>query len=292
MTDQANIGLFSTLTSTGSRQLLTTIAGATQDGTVPGAAVSFVFCNRAPGESEVTDESVAIIEGDYGIPVIRKSAVDFRREQRLAAREAAKKGDDEPLWAWREEFYESFRDELPRTDLDLLLGDMWIWSRSLCRDRRGVNLHPSLPSGPLGKMWFDVTWDLVASEQGVSGVMLHRVTPEVDMGPVVSFTAYSLHDDELDPLWATLPECVDERVALISSQRALKRDATHPLFHALRSKGLAREMPLMIETVRAAADGRLALAHGEVVDDDGNVIKGGLDLTAEVEAAVAAKERS
>jgi phosphoribosylglycinamide formyltransferase-1 len=286
MSATASIGLFSTLTSSGSRQLITTIARACRKGAIPGVEVAFLLCNREAGESETTDASVSAIEQEFDFPVVRVSALHHRKEDRLAAREAAKAGDEEPLWAWRESFYESFRDKLPATDLDLLLGDMWIWSRSQCNDRRGVNLHPSLPSGPLGKMWFDVIWDLIASEADVSGVMLHRVTPEVDMGPVATYCRYSLHDSELDPLWATLPDCVDERVALINSQRMLKREATHPLFHALRAKGLAREMPLMLETVRAVAEGRLVLSHGTVMDAAGSEIVGGLDLTAEVERAL------
>jgi phosphoribosylglycinamide formyltransferase-1 len=286
MSSAAKIGLFSTLTSSGSRQLVTTMTRACRDGSVPGAEIAFLFCNRADGESEVTDESVSWIGAEFGLPIIRASAIGFERDERLAAREAAEAGDDEPLWAWRAAYYASFRDRLLATDLDLLLGDMWIWSRSQCADRRGVNLHTALPSGPLGKMWYDVVWDLAASETDVSGVMLHRVTPEVDMGPVATYCRYSLHDPELEPLWAGLPECVDERVALIASQRALKRDATHPLFHALRAKGLAREMPLMTETVRAVGDGRLVLAHGTVLDGNGTELAGGLDLTKEVEAAV------
>jgi len=286
MTGAARIGLFSTLTSTGSRALMSTIARACREGRVPGAEVAFVFCNREPGESATTDASVDQIREEFGVPIVRASAVRFRPDERKAARERQAQGEPGPLWDWREAFYESYRDRLPATDLDLLLGDMWIWSASQCADRRGVNLHPALPTGPLGKMWFDVVWDLVSSEADVSGVMLHRVTPEVDRGPVVSYCRYGLHGPELDPLWASMPSCVEERVALIGTQRALKRDATHPLFHALRTAGLAREMPLMLETVRAVAENRLRFEHGRVVDGQGRVLPEGLDLTRAVEQAV------
>lgn len=285
------IGLYSTLTSTGSRRLVTTIADACLDGTVNGVEVAFLFCNRAAGESDTTDASVAMIERTYDFPVVRASAVACRAPERKAARAAANDGDERALWAWRDDFYETYRSQLPSTHLDLLLGDMWIWGRKQCEERRGVNLHPSLPTGPLGKMWFDVVWDLVASEAELSGVMLHRVTPEVDRGPVVTFCRYSLRGHELDALWSRLPECVDERVALVAAQRTLKREATHPLFHALRARGLAREVPLMIETVRAVADGRLRLERGGVFDADGEPLGYGLDLTTEVERAVAGAEQ-
>ncbi len=285
---EASIGLFSTMTSTGSRQLVSTIAAACRDKRLPGVRIAFLFVNREPGESSVTDESVAGIEAEFGLPVLRASAVRFRPEERRAARRAAAAGDEEPLWAWRDAYYASFRRRLPPTDLDLLLGDMWIWGRQQCSERRGLNLHPALPSGPSGKMWFEVIWDLIATDMRESGVMLHRVTPDVDRGPVATFCRYSLRGAELDPLWASLPQCLEERLALINSQRLLKRQATHPLFLALRRIGLAREMPLMLETVRAVAEGRLRLAPRGIENDAGQVLEGGLDLTAEVEQRLAA----
>jgi phosphoribosylglycinamide formyltransferase-1 len=281
----ASVGLFSTLTSTGSRALLSTITAACAQGRLPGVRAAFVFCNREAGESALTDETVGLLE-EGGTRVIRASAARFQREARLEARRREAGGDSEPMWAWRDAFFASYRRLLPDTDLDLLLGDMWIWGRRQCAERRGVNLHPALPSGPLGKMWFDVVWDLVASDAQVSGVMLHRVTPDVDRGPVATWCAYSLRTGDLAPLWASLPDCAQERSALIATQRTLKREATHPLFLALRARGLARELPLMLETVRSVADGRLRLEGDGVVDAAGRELPDGLDLTDDVERSV------
>jgi phosphoribosylglycinamide formyltransferase 1 len=282
----ARIGLFSTLTGTGSRQLVTTIARACRDGAAGGAAVAFLLVNREAGESPDTDASHDAIAAEFGFPVVRASAVRFASAERKAARVAAEAGDEEPLWAWRDAFYDSYADRLPATDLDLLLGDMWIWGRRECTERRGVNLHPALPSGPLGKMWFEVIWDLVATGAEISGVMLHRVTPQVDRGPVATWCRYRLRGGDTDPLWTSLPECLTERTALIATQRLLRRGATHPLFHALRARGLARELPLMLETVRAVADGRLRLGAVGVQDASGRPLPDGLDLTDDVERAV------
>jgi folate-dependent phosphoribosylglycinamide formyltransferase PurN len=274
------------MTGSGSLELVSTIAGACRDGDVPSARVEFLFVNRDEGESEVTDGSVAQVADEFGLRVIRTSAVGFRKEDRLAARAAAQAGDESALWQWREDFYRSYRDRLPETDLDLLLGDMWIWSRSKCRERKGLNLHPALPSGPLGKMWFEVIWDLIATEAKESGVMLHRVTPDVDRGPVATLCRYDLHVPELEVLWDDL-RAAPEPQQVIARERERKRESTNPLFKALRAVGLAREMPLMLETVRAVAQGRLAFEGGQVVGDDGRAIDGGLDLSPEVERAVA-----
>ncbi len=283
------LGLFSTLTGAGSRVLVERIAGASAAGRLGEARVAFLFVNREAGESEVTDESVASIRGDYDFPVVRASAVRFRADERKAARRAAAAGEgDEALWAWRDAFYESYRDRLADTAVDVLLGDMWIWGRRACAERRGLNLHPALPGGPIGKMWFDVIWDLVAAGATESGVMLHRVTPEVDLGPVVAFCRYPLRGPGLDDLWAALPVDPAARRHLVAVERARKRGCDHPLFVALRAQGLAREVPIMLEAVRAVAEGRLGFAGGGVVDAAGDSISGGLDLTGPVEARLAA----
>ena len=54
----------------------------------------------------------------------------------------------------------------------------------------------------------------------------------------------------------------------------------------MRLRGSARELPLIVETLRAFADGRLTLAEGQVMTGDTKVV-GGYDLTPEIEAALA-----
>ena len=284
MEDRA-IGLFSSLTGAGSRELLRAVLGAMAGGALGGARAAFLALNRGPGESAETDASLAELAADFpDLPVLRASAARFQPQRRQAARAA---GDAAALDAWRDAFYAQEGSKLPPTDLDLLLGDMWIWGPAQCAARRGVNLHPSLPSGPLGKMWFDVVWDLVAQDAVASGVMLHRVTPAVDEGPVVAWCRYPLRSPELQPLWELLPADPAERADLIARERALKRASSHPLFRALRAAGYARELPLILETVRAVGEGRLRLTTAGVEDATGRGLAGGLDLTEAVERRVA-----
>jgi folate-dependent phosphoribosylglycinamide formyltransferase PurN len=284
----ARLGLFSTLTGPGSRDLVTRLARACADGGVPNAEIAFLLVNREAGESADTDEAVRAVEGAFGYPVVRASAVRFEPEARKVARAAGADGE-RALWAWRDRFYASYADRLPPTELDLLVGDMWIWGPRQCAERRGVNLHPALPGAASGKMWFDVIWDLVAAGAEESGVMLHRVTTDVDEGPVVSYCRYPLRGEGLDALWASLPADPVERAALVAAERSRKRDSEHPLFRALRQKGAAREAPLLLATMRAVADGRLRLTDEGVLDAAGSTIAGGLDLTADVEAVVAGR---
>jgi hypothetical protein len=116
--------------------------------------------------------------------------------------------------------------------------------------------------------------------------MLHRVTTDVDEGPVVSYCRYPLRGEGLDALWATLPADPVERAALVAAERGRKRDSDHALFRAIRQRGAAREVPLLLATMRAVAAGRLRLTGEGVRDEAGRPIDGGLDLTSDVEAAV------
>jgi phosphoribosylglycinamide formyltransferase-1 len=280
------LGLFSTLTGAGSHELVGQIAEACTAGDVPGVEIPFLFVDRVVGESEATDAAVDDLARRFSFALVRVSAVHFEAEARKAARKAAAAGDEAALWVWRDAFYESHRALLPSTDVDLLLGDMWIWGAKECAERRGLNLHPALPGSAIGRMWYDAIWDLVADGADEAGVMLHRVTRDVDLGPLVAWCRYSLRTPELDPLWAALP-AGEERTALVARERALKRETAHPLFHALRAEGLRREAPLMLETVRALAEGRLVFADRGVVDATGAPLARGLELTSEVEAALA-----
>jgi hypothetical protein len=59
------------------------------------------------------------------------------------------------------------------------------------------------------------------------------------------------------------------------------------LFQAIRSNGVAREVPLVVETLRAFAEGRVSIHDKQVIDAAGTKISA-VDLTATIESLVAA----
>jgi phosphoribosylglycinamide formyltransferase-1 len=58
------------------------------------------------------------------------------------------------------------------------------------------------------------------------------------------------------------------------------------LFRGIRSAGVKREIPLVIETLRAFADGRIRIENRSVVDSSGASIPA-IDLSPAIEESVA-----
>ena len=165
-------------------------------------------------------------------------------------------------------------------DIGVLAGYMLVFTGEMCNRYPLLNLHPALPGGPVGT-WQEVIWQLIEARAEHTGAMMHLATEVLDQGPPATFFSFSLRGPVFDPLWAA----VEGR-----SVRELREQEgeENALFQAIRRYEAARELPLVVETLKALADGRLRIEGQRVLDSAGRELPGGLDLTAEIEAAVAA----
>ena len=271
-TPRLRIGWFATGLGTGSRALLKAAQEAIARGELR-AEIPFLFCNREPGEHENSDLLLAMAAG-YGIPTVTLSDRRFRRR---VGGEVARAG--EPLPAWRLEYDHAVLELIGpyETDLGMLAGYMLIFGAEACARYNFLNLHPAAPGGPVGT-WQRVIWELIEERATESGVLVNRVIPAVDKGPIVAYCRYSLRSPELEPSWRA--------VADRSTAELREREGEElPLFRAIRAAGVAREIPLMVQTLVALAERRVWLAGGEPYTVEGP-LPGGLDLTPEVETAV------
>jgi len=254
---------FATGSGTTSPKLLRAALDAIASGRLD-AAIAVVFCNREPGEDEMSDAYCADVEA-AGISLVRFSDRRFRREH---GGEIARKG--EALPAWRRDYDREVIRLLAPYDFDIgmLAGYKLIFGEEAATKWDLLNLHPAAPGGPTG-IWQDVIWHLIAENAKRAGVMTHLATPELDEGPVVTYCTYPIRGDAaIDPLWRD----VDTHA----------RTEAHPLFQEIRRRGVLREVLLVVETLRAFADGRLRIQHKQVADASGAPIAG-YDLTAEIE---------
>jgi len=267
-----HIGWFSTGRDEAACQLLEAAWQGIQAGEL-NARIAFVFSNRERGEDPASDRFFDLVQG-YGIPLVCLSSKRFRQERGAPL---ARVG--EPLPAWRAEYDQAVIRllEAHPFDLGVLVGYMLIFTEEACQRYNLLNLHPALPDGPVGT-WQEVIWQLMEQRVSTAGVMMHLVTKELDQGPPVTYCTYSISGPAFDRLWAqVVGKSVDE-------VRASEGESNR-LFQEIRRQGVMRELPLVVTTLRAFADGKVRIARGRVVDADGLPIRA-YDLTQEIERLV------
>ena len=264
------IGWFSTGRGDGSRNLLRAIQDSIRSGQLD-AEIEFVFCSRERGETEATDEFLSMVAG-YGIPLVTFSYQRFRRD--LGERSP---DPSAPMPAWRLAYDQEVIDRISRfrPDLCLLAGFLLIFGEEMCRRYRFINLHPAAPGGPTG-IWQAVIWDLIQGRASQSGAMMHLAIPELDRGPVVTYCTFPIRGGPFDALWEEIGGRPLEEIRK-------EQGEDNALFGLIRRHGVAREVPLIIATIRAFSQGRIRITPGgEVTDGAGRPIPGH-DLTDEIE---------
>jgi len=267
------IGWFSTGRDKAARDLLKTIYEAIAEGEIK-ADISFVFCNRVPGEGEESDRFLKMVEG-YGIDLICHSSKNFQPDRR-------RRGETDPdaIEKWRMGYDNEIMRRLSRytSDLNILAGYMLIFSSEICERLDIINLHPAAPDGPPGT-WQEVIWKLVDSKAETSGVMIHLVTSELDKGPPVTYCTFPIKGNVFDKLWDDL--C--QRLKNKGISQIMEEDGEgNELFVEIRNQGFRRELPLLVQTIKAFAEGRIRLEDKKIFTDN-KVIKDGLCLNEEIE---------
>ncbi len=230
--------------------------------------IAAVFCDRQRGESAESDRLLGLAE-QLHIPAVMASSRESWGAAQAEGIERAR---------WRETFHVEVMRLLEPFGLDVLVmaGYMLIVSPAMCRRYALLNLHPALPSGPTG-IWQDVIWTLLEEEATETGAMINLATSELDRGPVVALCRFSLRGPDWEPLWTQFRE---KRRTLSVAEIASAEGEGEPLFAEIRSRGEVREIPLLYQTIRRFADGKLTTADGGVFSESARLP---LDLTEPVE---------
>lgn len=249
------LGWFTSARGPGSRAMYEAVAGAIAAGEFE-ARFAFVFCNRDPGEDEITDRFLELVRANDH-PLITRSSVRYRRS---IGGDRSRPGEDLP--AWRVEYDRLVDSDLAEQpfDLGVLAGYMLIFTGEFVRRHPLLNLHPALPDGPSGT-WREVIHTLIRKRAAESGVMLHLAIAEVDTGPVVAYSRYPLRGPRLDALWSEIESEIE-----MLDDKALEASA---LFAAIRQEAVRYEAPLLLATVAEFATGRLRIAGGRVMGAGG-----------------------
>ncbi|MEW6033247.1 MAG: formyltransferase family protein [Chloroflexota bacterium] len=237
------------------------------------AQIIFVFSSRGRGESKDGDLFLDLV-ASYHIPLVCLPYQKFR-----AIHEDEVPAVGQPLPQWRLSYDRRAMEMLQgyNADVCLLAGYMLIVGEEMCRRYRMVNLHPALPCGPTGT-WQEVIWKLMETRAGSTGAMMHLVTPELDRGPVVTYCNFSIRGPGFDRHWREV-----ETLSVASIKRT--QGERNALFQLIRAHGVARELPLVVSTLRALSEGRVKISNGKVLNSGGQPVAGH-DLTGEIDEAV------
>ncbi|MBN1161254.1 MAG: phosphoglycerate transporter [Dehalococcoidales bacterium] len=276
MSKRYKIGWFSTGRGEGSKGLLTAAHRAIKSGEL-NAEIEFVYCSRERGETEATDRYLDMVK-EYGIPLVSFSYQKYRKMRNMPSPDLS-----QPLPQWRIDYDKEVLKLLKnfKPDLVLLAGFMLVGTPVMCDTYKIINLHPAAPGGPAGT-WQQVIWKLIEDKADTQGIKMHVAIPELDMGPTATYCTFPIRGGVFDKLW----EGINGRtVAQIKGGEGVE----NRLFKAIRAHGAAREVPLIIKTLKVFSEGKIKITKDRrVVDAAGRVIKG-YDLSKEIDSAVKGK---
>ena len=261
------IGWFSTGRDEAARELLQIVVEHISKGMIP-AEIGYVFCNRDRGEALESDRFIQFAES-LKIPLLVLSSRDFLP--------ALRKKDKE---AWRTLYHREIAARLQGfpADIIVLAGYMLIVSPSFCESFSVINLHPAAPKGPKGT-WQEVIWTLIQKRATETGVMMHLVTKDLDEGPPITFVTFPIRGGDFDRLWDDL----NKKLKRHSFPQLMQEEGEdNLLFKEIRRQGVRRELPLIVMTLKALSEHRVAIRDGKVLDDKGKEIEG-ICLNNEVE---------
>jgi len=276
------IGWFSTGRDRDALTLFSKVHKAIQEGFLEDVEISFVYCNREPGEFPESDEFMAYVK-KCNVPLIYLSHRKFMPKLRERGLEESKRGvGSQALEKWRE-MYDRRLEKLIQNysvDLNMLAGYMLILSEYFTRRHVMINLHPAPPGGPKGT-WQEVIWETIKRRLSEAGCMMHVVTENLDEGPPATYCTFPLRGPKFDGLWRE----VDEKLESLSFEELKAAEGEeNPLFKAIRREEFKRETPLIIETLKAMSQRRIRIDDGtRMVLVDGKASKRGLCLNREVE---------
>jgi len=250
------IGWFSTGKDEQARILLQKTHEAVEKKEIGDVRICYVFSNREKGENKESDKFIKLVY-KLGIPFLYFSSKKFKPKLRKRGMENAKEGNFELIEYWRALYDEEVMKKVERCKVEVifLAGYMLILSKKMCEKFFILNLHPALPGGPKGS-WQEVIWELIKRREREAGAMIHRVTPELDAGPALTYCKFPIRGDGFDSLWERMEEKLKSKNLFQIQKEEGEKEL---LFRAIREEQKKREIPLVLTTLRLLAKSKINL---------------------------------
>ncbi|NLI73203.1 MAG: hypothetical protein GX369_00305 [Euryarchaeota archaeon] len=243
------IGWFTTARGPGSFGLFATMIQHLDSGSIE-ANLSFVFINRDIRNNEYRKKIIEMAK-ERDIPVIILPSDTFRQDL---------KSND--ISAWRNAYGEELRRRIAPYNIDLgvLAGYMLIVDPETCRQYLLINLHPALPDTYKGT-WNDIIIEVAKSNDSTYGSTVHLCSPVLDCGAPIAFDSFPIDD--------------------------LRSNISHEeLSKAIRQREVEREIPLLMQALKLIVSDSVVIREGKLFDSQGCKLKGPVDLSEQISAAV------
>ncbi len=234
--------------------------------------IQFVFMNREKGESIESDRFIEYAQKE-SLRVINLSSKNFKPDLR-----------EKDLLKWRDEYHDAVWSLISpySVELSLLAGYMLIVGKALIKRHTMLNLHPAIPGGPKGT-WQDVIWSHIKNNDDYAGAQIHIVTEILDEGPPITFCKFNIKSEGYMPLWARYRK--DREIYTHDEIKKISGE-DYPLFRMIRHDEFRREIPLIIKTLILLSQRRIIIKDGIPYDKEGDQIKGGIDISDEIDNSI------
>ena len=248
------IGWFSTGRDKQARTLLEKTWAEIKKGKLRNIEICYVFSNRETGEGKESDKFIKLVQ-NLGIPIICFSSQKFYPDLRKKGLMEVKKGNSNLINKWRDLYDDEIIKRISKYQARIifLAGYMLILGAKFCKNFMVLNLHPALPEGPKGT-WQEVIWQLIEKKKDTTGIMIHRVTENLDAGPALAYCTFPIKGPEFDHLW----DEIEQKLRYKSLSLIKKEEGENqPLFSAIREEQKKREFPLILSTLKLISEGKI-----------------------------------
>lgn len=238
---------------------------------------AYAFCSRERGETKYGNDMLDLL-AKLKIPYASFSSVKLLKKLKDQGMKPEQRREAHDQHLMKGIF-------VPKLDLIVLIGYMWILSPSACDEYKIINLHPDYPNRFKGT-YIQVIWQLIKHQQEVAGAMMHLVTKDLDMGPPIACCYFPIKGDRLDPLWLEM----EARLRTEPLEKIVEIEGeTNPLFQAIRQEGVKREPLIVTETIKMLAYEKIVIEENKILRGRGGCPIKLFDLTEQIEARLAKK---
>jgi len=253
------IGWFSTGKDEQALTLLQKSWEATKKGKIGTINICYVFINKEKKEENESDAFIKLVK-KMEIPLISFSSKKFKPELRKRAlKDIRKNSNFQLINQWRILYDREVMKRIQkyRVKTIFLAGYMLILGEELCEKFLILNLHPALPGGPKGT-WQEIIWQLINKRIKETGVMIHRVTPQLDAGPAAVYCKFPLVGEIFNPLWKKMEEKLREKTL---SRIQQEEQNSEPLFSTIRKEQIKKEVPFVLITLDLLSQNKINIQN-------------------------------